>query len=473
MNTLNQSPARRLLNKFEAADEKAKEDNGEGIQVFFLVSSLSKKKTRIPLSYTVNRLVEECTSRKINNRVILADSTDLIVDKGKMILDTGTKKLPFSKNSTIFIARKSILNSSRTKSLLEDLEDEGCTVINSLETIEICADKYKTYQRLSDAGISTPKTILITSDDKSDKILELVDKELGKNYPIIGKILNSTHGVGVFKIDSRDSLIPYIQTLHKLDKEEDVILQEFIKSDSDYRVHVLNGEVIAVMERIHKEDEFRNNVHQGASVKLITDIPEELEDLAIKASDAVEGSWVGVDIIKDSKNNYYVLEVNSSAGTKGIETASKGTDINIIKSVIDGALGSVELTTGTEVGPVNNIEFVGIGELSALFDTGNSTSSCSLDSKIEKVDDKKDEVTFTVGDDTITKKIFKRTRIKSNTSKTDEYETRIVVLMDIKFNGKIIKDYPVNLHPRHHKRTPVLVNLDLIRKFGVIINPSM
>lgn len=470
--SLYQSPARKLLNKFEAADAKQKEDN-EGVQVFFLVASLSKKKTRIPLSYTVNRLVEECTSRKINNRVILADSTEFIVDKGKMFLDTGTKKIAFSKNNTIFIARKSILNSSKTKSLLEDLEDEGCTVINPLETIEVCADKYVTYERLTNYDVSTPKTILITSEDDGEDILSKVDKELGKNYPIVGKILNSTHGVGVFKIDSRDSLVPYIQTIHKLNPDEDVILQEFIKSDSDYRVHVFKGEVIAVMERIHKEDEFRNNVHQGASVKLITDAPTDLQDLAIKASEAVEGVWVGVDIIKDSKDNYYVLEVNSSAGTKGIETASKGTDTNIIKSIIDGALGSVELTKGTEVGPVNTIEIVGAGQLSALFDTGNSTSSCSLDSKIDNIDDKKNEVTFTVGDETITKPILKRTRIKSNTSKTDEYETRIVVLMDIKFNGKTIKDYPVNLHPRHHKRTPVLVNLDLIRKLGVIINPSM
>ena len=71
-------------------------------------------------------------------------------------------------------------------------------------------------------------------------------------------------------------------------------MQEFIENDgSDYRVHVLNDQVIAVMQRIsgNTKKEFRTNYSLGGSVKGIKlkNFPDELKDLAIKASKSVKG----------------------------------------------------------------------------------------------------------------------------------------------------------------------------------------
>jgi len=72
-----------------------------------------------------------------------------------------------------------------------------------------------------------------------------------------------------------------------LSPETEIIIQEFISSDGDYRVHVLDDNVIAVMKRIPGKEEFRANYHLGGSVEGLTDVDMQIKDLAIKAAKSV------------------------------------------------------------------------------------------------------------------------------------------------------------------------------------------
>ena len=105
-----------------------------------------------------------------------------------------------------------------------------------------------------------------------------------------------------------------------------ILVQEFIKeaNGQDIRCFVVNGKVVASMQRQAAKGEFRANVHQGGTASVIR-ITSEERKLALKATKALNLAVAGVDIIRSNKGPL-LLEVNSSPGLEGIERAT-GIDI--------------------------------------------------------------------------------------------------------------------------------------------------
>jgi ribosomal protein S6--L-glutamate ligase len=94
----------------------------------------------------------------------------------------------------------------------------------------------------------------------------------------------------------------------------------------DFKMKVIgiNGKVVAAIERTASKGEFRSNIHMGGSAKKVK-ITREERRLAIKASRILNLAVAGVDIIRSNKGPL-LLEVNSSPGLEGIESAT-GKDI--------------------------------------------------------------------------------------------------------------------------------------------------
>ena len=88
--------------------------------------------------------------------------------------------------------------------------------------------------------------------------------------------------------------------------------------------NLLNGKVVASMQRQAEKGEFRANIHQGGIASIIKITPEE-KKLALKAAKVLNLAVAGVDIIRSNKGPL-LLEVNSSPGLEGIENAT-GKDI--------------------------------------------------------------------------------------------------------------------------------------------------
>jgi ribosomal protein S6--L-glutamate ligase len=100
------------------------------------------------------------------------------------------------------------------------------------------------------------------------------------------------------------------------------MVQEYIREagGADIRCFVLGDKVVASMKRQAKEGEFRSNLHRGGSASLIKLTPAERQT-AIKAAKTMGLNVAGVDILR-SNHGPLVMEVNSSPGLEGIETAS-------------------------------------------------------------------------------------------------------------------------------------------------------
>ena len=113
-----------------------------------------------------------------------------------------------------------------------------------------------------------------------------------------------------------------------------LLVQEFIKTDFDVRVIILDGKVLGTMKReVIQGDDFRSNVSLGAGSDSFELTKIEERD-SIKAAEAVAGRLVGIDFIpakNREKEQPYILEVNSMPGFGGIEKIEKGMTQKILE----------------------------------------------------------------------------------------------------------------------------------------------
>ena len=131
-----------------------------------------------------------------------------------------------------------------------------------------------------------------------------------------------------------------MQAFKSVDDSQEIILQEYIDMKSDMRIVVLDGEIQAVMERSKVKGDFRSNFSLGGNVKGIK-VSDEIKKIALDAAKAVGCYNCGVDIAISAKTRKpYILEVNSSPGSEGIE---KATSKNLISDFVNYITNKKEL----------------------------------------------------------------------------------------------------------------------------------
>lgn len=173
-------------------------------------------------------------------------------------------------------------------------------------------------------GISTPRTIPLNTTNKA--ILKEYSEALN-GFPIIIKSLGGEGGIGVIKVDSLESLFSMADFLNKTGGF--FILREFIDVSRSIRAVVLDREVIASVEYISANDDFRTN-RKATSVKEIA-CPEEIKKLAVDSLEAKDLEFGGVDILIFN-NKPFVLEVNFPCYFAGPQ---KITGVNIAEKMLD------------------------------------------------------------------------------------------------------------------------------------------
>ncbi|MGB1543383.1 MAG: RimK family alpha-L-glutamate ligase, partial [Spongiibacter marinus] len=133
--------------------------------------------------------------------------------------------------------------------------------------------------------------------------------------------LAGTQGRGVVLAETAKAAESVIDAFREL--KADFLVQEFIKEagGSDVRCLVIGRKVVAAMQRTAASGEFRSNLHRGGSAELTKLTPAE-RATAVKAAQIMGLNVAGVDILRSSRGPL-VMEVNSSPGLEGIETASR------------------------------------------------------------------------------------------------------------------------------------------------------
>ena len=414
--------------------------------------------------HTAQRVTDEAKKSGHEVYVVKVEGAIITYDNGYKIFNADDKDGFEIDKDTVAIVRGSVRLKKSYLDLLTQLEKIGVCMVNSRETVSISSDKYRTYLKLQDYGLTQPKTVLIPNADTWKQALESLDSK----FPIIMKTLEGSKGVGVLFIESERQIESIVQLLYSQNDDVDLLIQEYIKTDGDIRVIVLGGKVIASMKRDIVEGDFRSNVSQGATVKEYKLTELEIEQCLL-ASKSIDGSWTAVDFIP-SKNPKteppYILEVNHSPGTKGIE---KATGKNVVKQVIDFYSNPENrYAVPAQCGYFEIINIKPFGDVVAKFDTGNGASASTIHT--DNLEVKGKNVTWTYNDKTITSKIQRVAKV--DVGGLNNYsEERYAVLLDFDFAGSSYKNIEFLLDNRED-RSPVLLNRDVMRMLNVMVNPQ-
>ncbi len=187
--------------------------------------------------------------------------------------------------------------------------------LNSSTAITQSRDKLFSLQLLLNHGVEIPTTGFANSPLDTDDLIKMVG-----GPPLIVKLLEGTQGKGVVIAETKKAAESVINAFKSLNAN--ILVQEFIKeaNGKDIRCFVIDGKVVAAIQREALPGEFRANIHLGGTASIIKPTAEE-KRIAIKAAKAMDLKVAGVDIIRSSKGPL-LLEVNSSPGLEGIENAT-------------------------------------------------------------------------------------------------------------------------------------------------------
>jgi ribosomal protein S6--L-glutamate ligase len=160
-----------------------------------------------------------------------------------------------------------------------------------------------------------PVTAFASSPKDTDNLMGLVG-----GAPLVVKLLESTQGKGVVLAETPAAAQSVISAFRGL--RADFLVQQFVAEakGADIRCLVLDGRVVAAIRRRAAPGEFRSNLHQGGTAEPVR-ISRAERDAAIRAARAFRLGLAGVDMLR-GVDGPKVLEVNSSPGFQGIETAT-------------------------------------------------------------------------------------------------------------------------------------------------------
>jgi ribosomal protein S6--L-glutamate ligase len=215
--------------------------------------------------------------------------------------------------------------------LIRQFDTLGVYCQNSAEAITQSRDKLFASQLFSRNDIHIPITGFAKSPMDTKDLIRMVN-----GAPLIIKLLESTQGKGVVLAETNKAAESVINAFKSV--QTNILVQEFIKeaNGQDIRCFVVDGKVVASIQRQAEKGEFRANIHQGGKASIVKITPEE-KKLALKAAKVLNLAVAGVDIIRSNKGPL-LLEVNSSPGLEGIENAT-GKDIaNIMIMAIEKKL---------------------------------------------------------------------------------------------------------------------------------------
>lgn len=200
--------------------------------------------------------------------------------------------------------------------VLRQFEMQGVYPLAESVAISRSRDKLRSLQLLARKGIGLPVTGFAHSPDDVQDMLNMVG-----GAPAVIKLLEGTQGIGVVLAETKKAAESVIEAFMGL--KANILIQEFIKEagGADIRCLVVGGKVVAAMKRQGKEGEFRSNLHRGGSAAVVRLTPEE-RSTAVRAASIMGLNVCGVDILR-SNHGPVVMEVNSSPGLEGIETATQ------------------------------------------------------------------------------------------------------------------------------------------------------
>ncbi len=277
--------------------------------------------SRNPKLYSTKRLIE--AGEKRGHHMVVLDHTkcDMLIERKKQQIFYNGHEV---KDIDAIIPRIGASVTFYGTAVVRQFEMKKVFTTTESQALVRSRDKLRSLQILSRAGLHLPKTAFTNFSKDNQNIVSQVG-----GAPCVIKLLEGTQGVGVVLAETNSAAESVLDAFGGLKAR--VIVQEFIKEakGADIRAFVVDGVVVGAMKRQAKDGEFRSNLHRGGTASII-ELTDEEENAALKAAKALGLSIAGVDMLQ-SNTGPKIMEVNSSPGLEGIESA---TGIDIANAII-------------------------------------------------------------------------------------------------------------------------------------------
>ncbi len=266
--------------------------------------------------YSTSRLVLAGRARGHDVDVVDPLEIQIVVARGEPSLSCAGHRLP---HYHAVIPRIGASITRYGLAVLDELQRGRGAVLSGAAAIALSRDKVRSLAVLSRGRIRVPATVCLRSASAVDTALTLVG-----GPPVVIKLQHGTQGVGTMIAESSRASHAAVETFCAMGQE--IVLQQYVSESEgrDIRAVVVGGKVVAAMRRQAPDGEFRSNLHRGGSAESV-DLPRRYRSCALKAAKLTGLDVSGVDML-ETRDGPVVIELNSSPGLEGIETAT-GIDV--------------------------------------------------------------------------------------------------------------------------------------------------
>jgi [lysine-biosynthesis-protein LysW]---L-2-aminoadipate ligase len=251
-----------------------------------------------------------------------------IVDAKTITIGTDSKKKDFMLGDIVLQRSVSHYRGLYLTACLEFLDFK---VINRFKVSEMCGNKLITSIALAKNKIPTPKTQFAFSAESAQETIRKT------GFPLVLKPIVGSWGRGIFPLRDRETASMILEMREEDDSPLSRIyyVQEMIdRPPRDMRCIVVGDQAVTAIYRYSAQAEWRTNVARGGKVELAP-ITKEVEDLALRAAQAVGGGILGVDMMEDKNRGLIVHEVNNTVEFHGAASVSRA---DIPGAIIDYAV---------------------------------------------------------------------------------------------------------------------------------------
>ena len=278
--------------------------------------------SRAPRSYTTSRLRTAAAAR--GHTVKVLNTLRFGIDLSQEAPDLLFRGRPLSHYDAILPRIGNSVTYFGT-AVVRQFEQMDVYTPNTANGIANSRDKLRATQILSRHNIGIPATTF--ARDRAD-VSAAIERVGGA--PVVIKLLEGTQGIGVILAPEIKVAEAIIETLHST--RQNVLIQKFVAESRgrDIRALVVGDQVVAAMRRVAVGDEFRSNVHRGGRVEPVV-LETEFASAAVRSAQIMGLRVAGVDMLEGA-DGPLVMEVNSSPGLEGIESATK---LDVAGAIID------------------------------------------------------------------------------------------------------------------------------------------
>jgi [lysine-biosynthesis-protein LysW]---L-2-aminoadipate ligase len=275
---------------------------------------------------------------RVEERLLLEElerrglAVEVIEDRG-LVFDLAAETAASAPWRDVDVVLDRCLQHCRAAHVLRLLADGGVATVNTAAVVELCGDKLSTSSVLAARGVPTPRTLAAFTPEGALAAIEQI------GYPVVLKPVLGSWGRLLARVNDRDAAEALLEHKEVLGGFQHGVfyIQEYVQKPArDIRAFVVGGRTIAAIYR--ESAHWITNTARGGRAGACPITPE-LDELCLRASDAIGGGVLAIDVVEDPYRGLLVIEINH---TMEFRNSIRPTGVDIPARIVDFVLRVAE-----------------------------------------------------------------------------------------------------------------------------------